>query len=295
MKGKVLILMGLNFISLFSQVPPKLFIAPEVDQFELGINVSIRDSVDTLQGKTFFIYEYILINSSTSQQPIFEFEIPRRSRPGFSISDVYYYKGDTVFSKYVPCKIPNPTKAVWIKLDSSLTPGDTVSGLILVSRDLPDISYWYAEGIDTFYFPIMFGEEAEDSLDKYYYSKTPFGPGKYGRTVGPGPLPPGFYGADSVYYVEGEGLYHIKDRIQGCYEEGWLTDRAKRRLDNMISRAIRHYENWRISQCLRTLEQIMDYLLRERGLQVKEEAFYVLYYRTKFVEEHFLFQPERKK
>jgi len=284
------------FSLLFSQkIKGPGFIAPKLDNFEILVEVVVKDSIDTLSGKIFFIYTYTVINKENSMQPVDIFEIP-----WFTTTDTFpkgfyrYPKGDTSFSKdgyYTVSK-----RASWLHLEDHLQPGDTVKGLIFITHELPDISYWYAEGEDTtMYTPILLGEEYEDSLDKYYYSKTPFGPGRYGRTVGPGPLPPGFWSGDR-YLVGDSGFYHLSDRVERCYTLGWITrEQVKDHLIRMIERAHRHFQNYRISQCIRTLTQIMDYIERQRGVYVKDEAYYVLYYRTKFVRDHLMFQPEKQR
>ena len=131
------------------------FLAPVVDSFELSVKVFVKESID-IQNNIHYIYEYTIISTQPDAQPIKIFEIPWFAK--YSLSGLYHYhKGDTSYSK-----LGYPTiskRASWIKLH--ILPLETIPGFIFISKEIPDISYWYAEGepVDTFLrVPILFGE-----------------------------------------------------------------------------------------------------------------------------------------
>jgi len=140
------------------------FLAPVVDSFELSVKVFVKESID-IQNNIHYIYEYTIISTQPDAQPIKIFEIPWFAK--YSLSGLYHYhKGDTSYSK-----LGYPTiskRASWIKLH--ILPLETIPGFIFISKEIPDISYWYAEGepVDTFpQVTIIYGEELEDTLEKF--------------------------------------------------------------------------------------------------------------------------------
>ncbi|MEO0245284.1 MAG: hypothetical protein ABIM82_02920, partial [candidate division WOR-3 bacterium] len=196
-----------------------------------------------------------------------------------------------------------PEKPCWLSKEISpnvwadLYPGDSLSGFIFHDRKLPDIGYWYSEGMDTIVFPQVINmdvEELEDSLQKIYYNKTPFGPGKYGYTVGPGPYPPmkpiwpwGHY-PDSAFL-------HLRDRLEKCKEQGWVTQHAYDQIWRLIGHALNHLQQGRLEQSKRTLTRLMETLERLKGQEkITEEAFYILYYRTKYVRDNLWCRGDKK-
>ncbi|CUT05414.1 hypothetical protein [Candidatus Kryptobacter tengchongensis] len=291
MKRQFLIVLLFLF---FAILKAQQIILPTVDNFELSVKVSVSDTVlPSHPDRTCYVYKYTLINSPSSGQPVYIFEIPWFAR--YYYPPLYHYlKGDTSFSVIGH---PISKRASW--LDLNIKPGDTVSGFVFITKELPSISDAYAEGLDTVVFtPEVYGlpeDVAEDTLNKIYYERTPYGPGKVYKTVGPGPLPPGEWNFDStMYFVSDSGFYHLIDRVNKCFEQNWLKERAKDHLTRMYERGLRHYQNNRVEQARKVLSQIIDYLERERGNLVFDEAFYVLYYRTKFVSEHLLEQYRNK-
>lgn len=279
MKKNIFILVFYIYF-LNSQVPNHGFIAPVVDSFELKIIASVsQDSTDT----TFFVFKYTLINTSNSKQPIDLFEIingPRQNEPA-----------DTVIA---PSNWETPLKESFWQAKAEiqgLSPGDTLTGFIYKTWRLPDISYWYAEGRDTFYIPIIFDEKAAESLDIYYYRKTPFGPGKYGKTVGSGPPPPMKSSWPWGHYPD-SAFIHLRDRLFKCKQEGWVTEHAYDQIYRIIGHAWNHIENGRLEQSKKTLTRLMKTLQRFKEQEkITPEAFYILYYRTKYVRDNLWYNP----
>ena len=285
MKGKILFLVIIQFFYLKAQQ----IILPVNDNFELKVKVKI--SIHPSDSSK-FIYEYSIKNMPTSGQPVKYFKISNeRELPWPPIVD-------TVFSPINWKGIHN--KPSWLSKEISpnvwayLYPGDSLSGFIFHDRKLPDIGYWYSEGMDTIVFPQVINmdvEELEDSLQKIYYNKTPFGPGKYGHTVGPGPYPPmkpiwpwGHY-PDSAFL-------HLRDRLEKCKEQGWVTQHAYDQIWRLIGHALDALERCRLEQSKRTLTRLMETLERLKGQEkITEEAFYILYYRTKYVRDNLWYKP----
>ncbi|MEM1974369.1 MAG: hypothetical protein QXN68_06235 [Thermoplasmata archaeon] len=278
----------------FAFLKAQQIILPTKDNFEFIVKVSVKDTeIPSPPYGTRYVYEYTLINSPSSGQPICVYEIPW-SAEYYYPSLYHYLKGDTSFSRVGYSTIPK--RASWP--DLCIQPGETASGFVFITKELPSISDAYAEGLDTLIFtPEVYGlseDIMEDTLRKIYYERTPYGPGKVYKTVGPGPLPPGWWEGDStMYFVSDSGFYHLIDKTNKCFEQNWLLERAKNHLISMYERALRHYQNNRVEQAGRVLKQVMSYLERERGNLVFDEAFYILYYRTKFVREH-LTWPAKK-
>jgi hypothetical protein len=184
---------ALLFVScLYSQRPQVIIKVPIEDNFELKVIASCSlDTVDT----TRFVFKYTLISLPTSGQPVWLFKITNDT--SFLASE---YSDTTIAPQN--WKAGPSKKTMWFREigTSGLLPGDTLSGFIYKTWRLPDVGYWYAEGKDTIIFPELSCEDTtvypaeeewvEDSLNKIYYKKTPFGPGKYGFTLASGPFPP---------------------------------------------------------------------------------------------------------
>ncbi|MCM8808373.1 MAG: hypothetical protein NC926_10650, partial [Candidatus Omnitrophica bacterium] len=152
----------------FALLKAQQIILPTVDNFELIVKVSVKDSVSlTYPYETHYIYEYTLINSPSSGQPVYIFKIPWFAR--YYYPPLYHYlKGDTSFSVVGH---PISKRASW--LDLNIKPGDTVSGFVFITKELPSISDAYAQGFDSVIVcPEVYGlpeDVAEDTLNKIYY------------------------------------------------------------------------------------------------------------------------------
>ncbi|CUT05731.1 hypothetical protein, partial [Candidatus Kryptobacter tengchongensis] len=248
MKGKILFLVIIQFFYLKAQQ----IILPVNDNFELKVKVKV--SIHPSDSSK-FIYEYSIKNMPTSGQPINQFLITNEP-PWAPIVDTVI---PPVNWECIPEKPFWQSKRISKSPDiwADLYPGDSLSGFIFHDRKLPDIGYWYSEGTDTIVFPTVIEgdvEELEDSIQKIYYNKTPFGPGKHGYTVVSGPLPPGEWNFDStMYFVSDSGFYHLIDRVNKCFEQNWLKERAKDHLTRMYERGLRHYQNNRVEQARKVL------------------------------------------
>jgi hypothetical protein len=178
----------------------------------------------------------------------------------------------------------------------TLFPGDTLSGFIYKTWRLPDVSYWYAEGKDTIFCPELWCEDTtvypaeeewvEDSLNKIYYKKTPFGPGRYGFTLASGPFPPMNSSWPWGHYPDA-AFIHLGDRLNKCNEQGWVTPHAYDEINRLIEHAWNHIENGRVEQSKSTLTRLLRTLERLREQQkITDEAFYIMFYRTKYVRDN---------
>jgi hypothetical protein len=294
MKKIIIIFLFISF--LYSQRPQVIIKVPIEDNFELKVIASCSlDTVDT----TRFIFKYTLINLPTSGQPVRLFEIT---------NDTSKFACEPADTTIVP---PNWRKFInktfwWAdpNFPSNFLPGDTLSGFIYKTWRLPDVSYWYAEGKDTIVCPELWYEDTtvyagelpwvEDSLKKIYYKKTPFGPGRYGFTLGSGPFPPMKSSWPWGTYPD-SAFIHLRDRLNKCNEQGWLTSHAYEQILRMINQAEDHVSHGRLEQSKRTLTHLLRTIERLREQQkIKDEAFYVMYYRTKYVRDNLWYKSPGK-
>jgi hypothetical protein len=279
----------LLFISLlYSQRPQVIIKVPVKDNFELKVIASCSlDTVDT----TRFIFRYTLINLPTSGQPVRFFEITNDT------SKFACEPADTTIAPQNWRKFINETYW-WADPDfpSNLLPGDTLSGFIYKTWRLPDVGYWYAEGKDTIVTPELWCEDTtvypaeeewvEDSLNKIYYKKTPFGPGKYGFTLVSGPFPPMIPSRPWGHYPD-SAFIHLRDRLNKCKQQGWVTPHAYDEINRLIGHAWNHIDNGRVEQSKSTLTRLLRTLERLREQQkITDEAFYIMFYRTKYVRDN---------
>ncbi len=260
------------------------------------VDVKIKPIISADTTNNYFKYEYKIYSLPTSEQSIWMFAILlSRTEDTLKIYEITWPplpRWDGVCIGPL-VDLPNSAWVNWGSWDSTafIPPGDSASGFSFKTYIfppkktlLPDINDFYVEG----YAPIpSFPEGEAPGMIPGYDDLTPYGPGKVYKTVGPGPLPPGEWNFDStMYFVSDSGFYHLIDRVNKCFEQNWLKERAKDHLTRMYERGLRHYQNNRVEQARKVLSQVIDYLERERGNLVFDEAFYVLYYRTKFVSEH---------
>jgi len=293
MKKTIATLLFISF--LYSQKPQVIIKVPVEDNFELKVIASCSlDTADT----TRFIFKYTLISLPTSGQPVRLFKITNDT--SFLASE---YTDTTIAPQNWEAR-PRK-KTMWFRQigTSGLLPGDTLSGFIYKTWRLPDVGYWYAEGEDAIICPEVLCEEnpwigeeewVEDSLNKIYYKKTPFGPGKYGFTLGSGPFPPMKSSWPWGHYPD-SAFIHLRDRLYKCKQQGWVTPHAYDEINRIIGHAWNHIENGRLEQSKNTLTRLLRTLERLREQQkIKDEAFYVMYYRTKYVRDNLWYKPPGK-
>ncbi|MEJ2637392.1 MAG: hypothetical protein P8184_19150, partial [Calditrichia bacterium] len=124
-------------------------------------------------------YNYNLKSLRASEQNIWNFKIILRFNPD-SISQKFRVQG------WLPPRYPKNDALSWISWSApdnkEIFPGDSASGFGFLTRLLPGITDFYAEGAH----PIPSFEEgmAPDSI-KGYDDLTPYGPGIIGKTIGP--------------------------------------------------------------------------------------------------------------
>jgi hypothetical protein len=283
------IIVALLFVSfLYSQRPQVIIKVPVEDNFELKVIASCSlDTVDT----TRFIFKYTLISLPTSGQPVRFWEITNDT--SFFASE---YTDTTIAPQNWETRPSNTS--MWFREigTSGLLPGDTLSGFIYKTRRLPDVGYWYAEGKDTIIFPELSCEDTtvypaeeewvRDSLNKIYYKKTPFGPGKYGFTLASGPFPPMVPSRPWGHYPD-SAFIHLRDRLNKCKQQGWVTPHAYDEINRLIEHAWEHIDNGRVEQSKSTLTRLLRTLERLREQQkITDEAFYIMFYRTRYVRDN---------
>ncbi len=248
---------------------------------------------------TRFVFKYTLINLPTSGQPVRFWEIT---------NDTSFFASEYTDTTIAPQNWEaEPSKTtMWFRQigTSGLLPGDTLSGFIYKTWRLPDAGYWYAEGEDTLVTTelscedttVYPAEEAwvEDSLKKIYYKKTPFGPGKYGFTLASGPFPPMIPSRPWGHYPD-SAFIHLRDRLNKCNEQGWVTSHAYEQILKMINDAEDHVSHGRLEESKKALTHLLETLERLRQQQeIKDESFYIKFYRTKYIRDNLWYHTQGK-
>jgi hypothetical protein len=293
MKKTMIIFLFISF--LYSQRPQVVIKVPIKDNFELKVIGSCSlDTIDT----TRFMFKYTLISLPASGQPVRLFKITNDT--SFLASE---YTDTTIAPQNWEAR-PRK-KTMWLREigTSGLLPGDTLSGFIYKTQRLPDVGYWYAEGEDTIICPEVLCEEnpwigeeewVEDSLNKIYYKKTPFGPGKYGFTLGSGPFPPMVPSRPWGHYPD-SAFIHLRDRLNKCKQLGWVTSHAYDEINRLINDAEDHVSHGRLEESKKALTHLLETLERLRQQQeIKDESFYIMFYRTKYIRDNLWYHIQGK-
>ncbi len=269
-------------LMILGELPPGTIVIPG-NKFDTEIDINIEVIQDT------FFYQYTVKNLSTSEQKLWLIQailpksedtvyIPEKGSNN-SHWKVRFLKGKGHFGALYCTTVdslqdifPNDSIIIWYKVYGSL---------------LPDVSDLYIEGDAP---PPTFPDEPPENWEEVYgikyYSLTPYGPGKVYKIAGPGAYPPGYWYYDS-YYVTSEGFSHLIDRVNKCYELGWINRvQVRNHLNNLLERAKKDYEAGRFRQMRQVLDQAIEYIQGKRGSSINDNAFYILYYRTIFVKEH---------
>lgn len=291
-------------------------IIPTEDNFELSVIPIVKETIWTNgYGEVInvFKYNYKVISSSISRQYVWKFEIPRSSNMS-KVWEVYEYKPyfykDGLASyplneNWLPVeKLANWTLKICYE-GPGLLPDDSIE-FVFISIEIPDLSYWYAEGEDTiitggvFGGPPYVGEEQfiQDSISAHAYNKTPFGPGRYGKTTGPGPNPPMVYDEDYPWYQgrHPKAAYlHLQDRIMHCMRAEWIQDsRIKDHIWRNIWKAADLNSAGKSDRAKDILGDLLTYLDRQKNKKnrkITEEGYYTLYYRIRYVKDNMWYRP----
>ncbi len=282
MKKMIVIILGIEY--LLAQ-PPIIIPANKIDA-EVKVEVEF-DSILNM-----FTFNYKIKSLPTSEQYIWAFCIPL-STPSdtLQIKEVtgpidWWDESGRVFGfgKWVP----------FSSIDSlyELKPGDSLSGFSIKTYLFPDTGNAYLEGDAP---PPTFFEEPpenwEDSLGIKYWSLTPYGPGKVYRTVGFSEKPPLTSTLPGGHYPN-EAFKHLRNKLDNCNTINWVGEHEYWELRRILEHAWNHIENGRLEQSKRTLTRFMKTIerLKEQG-KITKEAFYVLWYRTKYVRDNLWYKP----
>ena len=287
---KRIIFLILSFFYLYSQ---EIIPGNKID-----IEIKVKISIDTIpQGDTTieeFKFEYKLKSLPTSEQFLWVFAFPLELKnisdtskikeisapgswwdklPGFSRFGVY---GDWL------CFIPYDTT-------DFLPPGDSLSGFYITTTLFPDIGDVYVEGDHP--LPAFPEGHAPDFIPGYD-DLTPYGPGKVYKTVVFSVEPPmGSSGIPWGNYPD-SAFIHLRDRLNKCKEQGWVTEHAYEQILRMINQAENHVANGRLAQSKNTLTRLLKTLERLKEQEkIKVEAFYIMFYRTKYVRDNLWYKP----
>jgi len=250
---------------------------PEDDRFEISLRVQVAETLwrDSVR----FVYRYTIRNLPTSPLPLFRLGIG-----GYTPFGTVPWEIDSVWVNRPEMVRRNSGISAWGF--SFFPPGETIEATVISPR-MPDIVYWYGYGEDSVPIPTVLGagEDAEEAvmidslLREMYFNKTlgktPLGGGKYGYTVGMGPLP--YPSLDSM-------VIHLQVRNDTAFALGWMSGRAHERLGRLLDQALRWAREERMDRFRATLERFLSTLerLHNQG-EVQYEAYVVLFYRGRYV------------
>jgi len=254
---------------------------------KIDIEIKVNVSFDTTTN--LFTFNYKLKSLPTSEQNLWAFCIPLKDTSYKSkITEVsgpppdwWNISGEDAlytFGEWIP----------WGPIDSinDLKPGDSLSGFSFKTTLFPDIGDAYVEG---YHPPPSFPPGQVPPLIEGYEDLTPYGPGKVYKTVVCGKEPS--LGSSNGNYPD-SAFIHLRDRLDKCKEQGWVTQHAYEQIWRIIGHAWNHIENGRLEQSKRTLTRLMNTLERFKEQEkIKPEAFYIMYYRTKYVRDNLWYNP----
>jgi len=279
---KIIFLFFINFLLFAEQT---VIIPGNKVDIEIKVDVSFDTTTQ------FFTFNYKLKSLPSSEQNLWAFCIP--------LKDTSYK------SKIIEVSGPpdwwNPIIGgglfewgewiPWGPLDSTydLKPGDSLSGFSFKTTLFPDIGDAYVEGEH----PVpWFPEGQVPPVVEGYEDLTPYGPGKVYKTVVFSVEPPmGSSGIPWGNYPD-SAFIHLRDRLNKCKEQGWVTEHAYEQILRMINQAENHVANGRLAQSKNTLTRLLKTLERLKEQEkIKVEAFYIMFYRTKYVRDNLWYKP----
>jgi hypothetical protein len=256
------------------------------------VDIEIKVSVSFDTTTSLFTFNYKLKSLPTSEQNLWDFRIPLKDTSYKSkitevsgpppdwwndIGEDALYK----FGYWIP----------WGPLDSLsfLRPGDSLSGFSFKTTLFPDVGDAYVEG----YHPApSFPEGHVPPIIEGYENLTPYGPGKVYKTVVLGKEPS--MGSSNGNYPD-SAFRDLRHKLAECEFEGWISNKIYWDLRRVIDRAWDFIKDGRLEQSKRTLTHLLRTLERLKEEQkIKDEAFYVMFYRTKYVRDNLWYKPPGK-
>ncbi len=271
------------------------------------LKVTSNVAEDTTPG--WFIYSYKVVSLPSSEQNLWCFAI--KKLPDYA---VFYPRnigiphwGASVAGFIHMRTMPGSPDTVvlsslgrgginWSSSDSTfdIVPGDSLINLSYHSPFMPDIKEYYAEGEHPLpWFP---EGEAPDTPLHGYDDLTPYGPGIVGKTVGPGlpppmkPIWPWGHCSDSAF------IHLLRKNDTLYYDLHWIKrEQAYEQIKRRINHALDHLWTGRIEQCKSVLTHLLDYLDRVRGDEITDEAYFILYYRVRYVRDNVWYGNPGKK
>jgi hypothetical protein len=262
-------------------------------QFQTGdlIKERVEVSVD-VENNQFFKYRYIISNSVDAEQKIEGFDLllsyeylsedmrgrlvidteSDKKKRSFLWDDMEEFIRKEIEIKLLREKYENK-KPYRIPILDFIKQGENRSVDILVSRyGMPSVIDYYAEGearIKCYCSKPYCGEEVEAQYGGNYpgYSDlTPYGPGKVGKTIGPGIYPEDLNGHISK----------LKDEIKKSYGIGWIKDSESR--DSLINMLISVENTFRFKKNrTKVIDEVIDSILEmKENSQIKDEVYQML-------------------
>jgi hypothetical protein len=264
---------------------------------KVDIEIKVKISVDTIiQGDTTieeFKFEYKLKSLPTSQQPLWAFAIPLKLK---NVSDTGRIKEVSAPGSWWDRDPRFPRFGLWgnwlgfAPWDSIefLQPGDSLSGFYIKTTLFPDVGDAYVEGDHP--LPSFPEGHVPDSIPGYD-DLTPYGPGKVYKTVVLGKEPS--MGSSNGNYPD-SAFRDLRHKLAECEFEGWISNKIYWDLRRVIDRAWDFIKDGRLEQSKRTLTHLLRTLKRLKEQKIKDEAFYVMFYRTKYVRDNLWYKPPGK-
>ncbi len=242
-------------------------------EFETGNKISVkvnaqvrRDSLGLMQ------YDYDVISLPESQQNIWNFMVIIKFHPD-SI-----YKAFRIHNWWGP-DMPDPDndKRSWVSWSApdnrDIRPGNSMSGFGFITRFLPGITDFYAEGDH----PVPSFEEgmAPDSLPGYD-DLTPYGPGIVGKTVGP-VLPPTVF--SSTAFVD--TLISYKHQ---AFSFGWIDNQGiLNSLDQKLENTRKELRKGKKQTAINELRAFLNEVEVQKDKHLTSEAYALLKFNAEYL------------
>ncbi len=254
------------------------FLGQEVSisqEFITGNKIVVQVRGLTIKNGPNYEYNYNLKSSAASEQNIWNIRIILRSNPD-SISQKFRVQG------WLPPRYPKNDTLSWISWSTpdskDILPGDSASGFGFLTRLLPGITDFYAEGAH----PLPSFEEgmAPDSI-RGYDDLTPYGPGVIGKTIGPVPH---LSTLEPKSFID--TLLNYSTR---AYSLNWISN------SKIIEKYTAHLQNAKAmlqqndnTAAISVLDSVLTNVKADSGVTLTSEAYALLRYNTQYLKKYLL-------
>jgi hypothetical protein len=254
-------------ISLFLSVASFLW----AQEFETGNKINIKVNVN-VTGEIFRLikYNYDVLSLPESQQNVNDFRV------------IFKFKPDSILERYKmsewwgPYVLDNDTLS-WIGWGASdnanIKPNNSLSGFGFLTRYLPGITDYYAEGdhpIPSFEYGM-----APDFIPGYD-DLTPYGPGIVGKTVGPVLTPDPFI---ALAFLDTLASYKHQ-----ALDLGWIDNQGiATSLDQKLENIKKQLEKGKTKQAINMLNAFLNEVEAQKDKHLTSEAYALLKYNAEYL------------